>query len=151
MIKRTKGATEIITYRCDFARALEEIWQGGFAYTVGDYLRPTTPNGYEYTAATTGQTGHEEPNWPQTVDETVEDGSIVWTCKAFGALGTDTIDTRSVTVDPGITLESSAIDGTGVQFKISGGTAGQVYDVKVSIDTVAGDTYDQVVRYTVTE
>lgn len=40
----------------------------------------TNQNGYYYTASTGGETGPTEPTWPTTIGQTVNDGSVVWTC-----------------------------------------------------------------------
>lgn len=62
-------------------------WQGATAYSVGDYVRPSTQNGYRYKVtaiAGSGTSGASEPTWPTTVGGTVIDNAganqITWTC-----------------------------------------------------------------------
>lgn len=57
-------------------------WSTATAYSVGDRVEPTTPNGYVYKCTTAG-TSHAstEPTWPTTGigSSTVSDGTAVWT------------------------------------------------------------------------
>ncbi|MEA3432061.1 MAG: hypothetical protein U9R01_05215 [candidate division WOR-3 bacterium] len=55
-------------------------WAASTAYSLGDYVRPTTANGYVYKCTTAGTSGAAEPTWPTTIGQTVTDGSVVWTC-----------------------------------------------------------------------
>jgi len=55
-------------------------WAATTAYTVGNMVQPTTPNGYVYRCTTAGTSAGSEPTWP-TADpgDTVADGTVVWT------------------------------------------------------------------------
>lgn len=56
-------------------------WSTATAYSLGDYVEPTTPNGLKYKCTTAG-TSHAstEPTWPTTgIGSTVSDGTAVWT------------------------------------------------------------------------
>jgi hypothetical protein len=58
-------------------------WVVATAYTLGDYIEPSTPNGNVYECTTAG-TSHAttEPTWPTTgIGSTVTDGTAVWTLK----------------------------------------------------------------------
>lgn len=56
-------------------------WAATTAYTVGQRVEPTTPNGYVYECTTAGTTAGSEPTWPTTGigSSTVSDGTVVWT------------------------------------------------------------------------
>jgi len=58
-------------------------WVINTVYALGDYVLPTTPNGYRYECTTAG-TSHaaNEPTWPTTIGTTVADNTAVWTCEA---------------------------------------------------------------------
>lgn len=56
------------------------------------------------------------------------------------ALRSDTISTRSVSADTGLTVDSSTIVGTTVKALVSGGTAGSRYNVCIKITTAGGLT-----------
>lgn len=149
--RRTKRVGEVVTYSVDFARALEAVWLPGYEYSAGQYVRPSIPNGFEYLCSDAGQTNYREPNWPRVIDDTVIDGSVIWECKDFSDNASDSISGQNITADTGITVDSSSINGTRVEVKLSGGDAGSVYDVEVQAVTAAGDSYEEVLRITVTE
>lgn len=59
------------------------LWDNATAYTVGQSIQPSTPNGYRYMCTTAG-TSHAsvEPTWPEPPDgvgTTVADGTAIWT------------------------------------------------------------------------
>lgn len=60
----------------------EVNWQANHAYT-NEFVQPTVKNGYVYQCTTPG-TSHatDEPTWPTTLNATVTDGTVTWTCHA---------------------------------------------------------------------
>ena len=54
-------------------------WAAGRAYGLNNIVVPTTANGFNYRATTAG-TSHatDEPAWPTTIGDTVNDNGIVW-------------------------------------------------------------------------
>lgn len=56
-------------------------WAATTAYTLGQRVEPTTPNGYVYEVTTAGTSAGSEPTWPTTGigTSTVTDGTVVWT------------------------------------------------------------------------
>jgi len=64
---------------------LDSPWEASTAYILGDYVWPTTFNGYRYVCTTAGTSGASEPTWPTTLGDTVNDGSVVWTCIALAS------------------------------------------------------------------
>lgn len=148
---RSKGENEVIVYRFEFARSLETLWRPAKQYALTVFVRPTTPNGFEYECTNAGQTSQDEPAWPTTIGATINDGSVEWTARDFGLSASDTISTRTIAADNGVTIDSSAIADTGVLVTISGGTLGQVYDVACRIVTAAGETIRDLLRLTIIE
>lgn len=61
---------------------LDSPWVKETAYSLGNYVWPTTFNGYRYQCTTAGTSGSSEPTWPTTIGETVADGTAIWTCAA---------------------------------------------------------------------
>lgn len=61
---------------------LYTTWAVARAYALGDYVRPTTNNGFIYEATVAG-TSHAatEPTWPTTEGNTVVDNGVTWTCR----------------------------------------------------------------------
>jgi len=56
------------------------IWVAAHAYSLGDWIVPTTSNGHYYECTTAGTSGASQPEWP-TNGTTVGDGAgaLVWT------------------------------------------------------------------------
>ncbi len=52
-------------------------WAAATAYTVGQYVRPTTYAGHFYKCTVAGTTGAAQPTWP-TTGGTVTDGTVTW-------------------------------------------------------------------------
>jgi hypothetical protein len=87
-LTKTTVATDIssdftteINSAVNTALALLNGWAAETAYTQGAVVKPSVANGFYYECSTAGTTVTTEPTWPTTVDETVEDGTAVWTCK----------------------------------------------------------------------
>lgn len=151
MQHRTKGINEVFTYEVEFARALETIWKPANEYAATQYVRPVTINGFEYECTDAGQSGSQEPDWPTTIGETINDGSVEWTCRDFASNATDSIQTHTVVADTGLTIDSSTISGTRIDVTVSGGTLGRSYDMAVRANTTAGSVFVETVRITITE
>ncbi len=68
-------------------------WQPGRAYRVGECVVPnydplTRKNLYvawKYECTVAGTSDSAQPVWPTTIDATVTDGGVTWTCKASDA------------------------------------------------------------------
>lgn len=59
-------------------------WAANTAKSLGDVVKPTTQNGYEYVCITAGTTNDTEgePTWPTTIGATVtETDGVVWLCR----------------------------------------------------------------------
>lgn len=99
----TKGATG---YDPTYVRDLmtSSTWKPVTPYGAYQYVRPTTPNGYQYACIDGGRSGGDEPTWPTTVGDTVNDADIVWQCLAADArvpfvIGTDPGGNPAVFID----------------------------------------------------
>jgi len=57
-------------------------WSASTAHSLGDLVQPTTHNNFYYQVTRAGTTGATEPTWPTTVDATIDDGTVEWTCKS---------------------------------------------------------------------
>lgn len=81
-------------------------WQASTAYSLEDYRVPTEDNGYCYECTTEGTSGLNEPSWPNVVNKTVQDGTVIWTCREKEGAA----NPLSVTLDLGYTLGYSLRD-----------------------------------------
>lgn len=64
-------------------------WEASTAYSLGDIVVPTAglENGFRYECTTAGTSDASEPTWPTTEGATVNDGTVVWTCRYGSHLG----------------------------------------------------------------
>ena len=79
-------------------------WASSTAYTVGNFRRPTTANGFRYevtSIAGSGTSAGSEPTWPTTEGATVTDNpganQVVWTCRSFAVTDTNCPHSNGVT------------------------------------------------------
>ncbi len=56
-------------------------WQAESDYVLTNFRVPTVDNGMCYECTTAGTSGEDKPVWPNVVGETVQDGTVVWTCR----------------------------------------------------------------------
>lgn len=61
-------------------------WTASTAYSLGDAVRPTTRNGFNYECTVAGTSDSVEPTWPTTAGLTVVDGTVTWTARAAKCL-----------------------------------------------------------------
>ena len=64
-------------------------WQASHAYSLGDVVVPTAglENGFRYECTTAGTSGASEPTWSTVEGGTTTDGSVTWTTRFGGHLG----------------------------------------------------------------
>ena len=140
----TMTPNEAITLEFEFARALESLWLPGTEYTLGQYVRPTVPNGFEYECTNAGQTDTEEPDWPTTIAQTINDGSVEWTARDMATNATDTISSQTVVSDATMTIGTPTRVGSVVSVRVSGPSG--CHEVVCQIITAAGDTIEATKR-----
>lgn len=67
---------------CRKIHHLDADWVAATAYTLGQFVSPTTKNGYRYECTTAGTSDANEPAaWGTTVGGTTADNDVVWTCR----------------------------------------------------------------------
>ncbi len=57
-------------------------WAATTAFALNYRVVPASRNGYVYKATTAGTSAASAPSWPTTIDSTVVDGTVTWTCEA---------------------------------------------------------------------
>ena len=75
-----------------FKFSSDPAWEATTAYAVGDTVVPLIANGFVYDVTNAGTTGGSEPTWPTTEDDTVTDGTVIFTARANGG----TVDNQSI-------------------------------------------------------
>lgn len=116
--------------RLDFFNDCANFWQANAEFSSNEFIRPTRATGFAYKATTAGCSAAREPVWPREVDDTVSDGSVIWTCAAAGSNGLSPITSPSGVSDPtGLTVASVTVDeNTNILATYQGGTLGQDYE-----------------------
>lgn len=56
-------------------------WQASTVYALGDYVTPTTPNGYYYRCITAGTSDSTEPTWTTSPRDIIDDNTVQWMCE----------------------------------------------------------------------
>lgn len=56
-------------------------WQVETVYALTNFRVPTSDNGMCYECTQAGTSGEAEPSWPNVPGFTVQDGTVVWTCR----------------------------------------------------------------------
>jgi len=67
-----------------------------YATTSPHFVTPITPNGWRYQCTTGGTSAAGEPTWPTTLDATVVDGTVTWTCRSFRVVDANCPNTKSI-------------------------------------------------------
>lgn len=144
--ERPKDPDEAVQYSVDFGPDVARRWKPDHSYASGVHLQPRRANGYDYECTTPGRTGFREPVWPTTVGSTVNDGSVVWTCRAPSTASNRVTITGTPTwaPDSGLTVAGVTVDGSETFALLSGGTDGENYTVVVTALTTDGQTLKQV-------
>lgn len=96
-------------------------WAPNTAYSVGQFRRPTTPNGYRYEVTVAGTSDPTtEPSWPTTIGATVTDGTtspVTWKCVAHEVRDANCPHTKAIAK---AAQKIWAIDGEVVRFTATG-------------------------------
>lgn len=61
---------------------ISDSWAASTAYSLGDIVIPTTPNGFKYKVTTAGTSNSTEPTWPTSIGGSVVDNTVTWECLA---------------------------------------------------------------------
>lgn len=85
---------DIENFEASITRYLSEqftgkTWTAGGHYTAqirgnnapASQVCPVTENGFRYECVVAGVSGAEEPTWPTTIGDTVDDGGVTWECQ----------------------------------------------------------------------
>lgn len=57
------------------------IWTLSTSYSSGNFVKPSSYNGYIYECTAPGLSSISEPTWPLTPGDTVVDNGVTWTCR----------------------------------------------------------------------
>jgi len=136
-----KSPDDTIPVEVDLYAKCANLWRANEDFTTGEFIYPTTPNGFSYEVTSGGRTGAKEPRYPTTLANTVTSGSATLTCRAASAGGLNSVTSPSAVSDPtGLTISNIAVsESRKITANYTGGTLGQDYDVVYTF-TLAGLT-----------
>jgi len=78
----TPTVSDDIYLYCAKSHHLDGDWVAATAYTVGQFIAPTTKNGCRYECTTAGTSGATEPTWGTVAAGVTADGAALkWTCR----------------------------------------------------------------------
>jgi hypothetical protein len=133
-----------LDYAVSFEEDCARTWRPIADYGAGERIRLFSGGkcvGFEFEPTTPGRTGTRLPVFPSVVGATVDDGSLVWTCRA---LSNDSI-IRTIVGTPSWSVEEDEITITGEAIadfqataKLGGGEDDEDYDVTVTATTSDG-------------
>lgn len=144
---KAKRSFDEVPVTFDWHDFLANLPLRGKAYALAVMVRLPRgrSTGFQYECTTAGVTGAQEPRWPKTLNGTVTDGSVVWTARALAATSLrTTVSTHQAPAVTGVNLGTITVDDHIYTVPVSGGTSGQVYDIKHQIACANGEDKEAV-------
>lgn len=74
-------------------------WQASTAYSLDDFIIPTTSNGLVYKCTTAGTSDSSEPTWATTEGDTTSDNTATWTCEGVEIKSFNHTSAYTLTID----------------------------------------------------
>ena len=126
---------DVADYSVDFTVECVRYRAPDSSYALNVCVRPAKGTGLQYRATTAGRSGSDEPRWPTTIGQTVQDGSVVWTAEAAGPASLfRQLQSVAWTADTGVTVGSPTMDADAcyATANVSGGIHGQSYLIRAT-------------------
>jgi len=95
-------------------------WSAG-AHSLGDFVKPTTPNGYIYECTTAG-TDTTEPTWATTIGDEQTHETVGWTCHGLHCITTTSGAESELVPGRPIKYTYNGADYYGIIFATNGST-----------------------------
>lgn len=77
------GSWGTITHTALLDAVFPADWVALQPYVLHNFTKPIAENGRAYECTQAGTTAASEPAWPTTPGQTVTDGTVIWTCRAY--------------------------------------------------------------------
>lgn len=132
------------TYSIDWSSELVMPAARESDFSQGEFVRPQFGTGFYYEATTAGRTASHYPTrWPRAAGETVQDGSVTWTCRAPSGSTLPSVSSAVWTIPSGIAKDSQSEDGFFTHITLSGGTDGESYELTCRMTPSSGAVREQ--------
>lgn len=117
-----------------------------YAFAAGVFVQAQRDTGFYYECTTAGRTARNYPHeWPRTAGETVNDGSVVWTCRHPSSSTVALVSSAVWTMPSGITKDSQSESGALTSIVVSGGTDGVDYEVLCRMTPTIGSVMEKTI------
>lgn len=138
-------------YKAEFRAACANIHTPGTEYTLDAVVQPKAFTGFQYRSTTAGYSASKETRWPIVAGQTVTDGTVVWRAEPITAASLSrTLQSAVWSAQTGLTIGAPTTSGTTSSVIISGGVAGQSYEIACAGTMSDGETHVVVCVVTVT-
>lgn len=129
----TKDPGETLPVELSVFGLVAQYWEPNEKYVAGDFVWPSTANGYVYECTQSGRSSAKEPKWNLVAGQAMAklDGSAQWTCRVPDSQGLSVLENPIATPPDGITVPSCYLnEGTKLFVDYAGGEDGQDYEVR---------------------
>jgi hypothetical protein len=140
----TKDPDRDAEYAIDARRLAYAEMRRDWPYEAGAFVKSPRHTGFYYECTTAGETKHNWPDLPRAANQTVADGSVVWTARLPSAATLPTISTVTWDVDPAgeLAVDSERIEGGIVYPTLTGGVDGESYELTAHVTWSNGQVDD---------
>lgn len=129
-----KAAGSEIELELNLYDACAAKWRGNEEFNANEFVLPTRGTGFSYeVTGGAGRSAEDEPRWPMQLGAQVPDGSLIWTCRPAASNALYPVSAPAIAAVTGLTISNVAVrENFKIAAVISGGTAGQSYDLVLS-------------------
>jgi len=117
-----------------------------YNFETGNFVQAQPDTGWYLECTTAGRTARHYPTrWPRAAGQTVQDGSVVWTCRHPSTSNVPTVQSATWTVPDGLTLDSQSETDSVTNIVLSGGIDGLDYDVLCRMTPSVGSVIEKTI------
>lgn len=150
---RAKDPNTDTEYAIDARQAVIGTARREWPYALGSIVKAQRHTGFYYEATTAGETKAHWPTFPVESDETLQDGSVIWTCKHPDDASLPTLSSVTWTISPTgeLAVASQRLEGGIVYPTFEDGIVDVEYEVTAHITWSTGQEDDVTVTIPVAQ